>query len=238
VRFFVVQQDISRPARVISSVRVISRPARVISSDRVISRPARVISSDRVISRPARVISSDRVISRPARVISSDRGLSRAAPRLSLERPRCLEPPRVVMLSSYPASPLRMTRSAQDDSVRYETSHVARATVKCAMKTIMHPNLTDFLQRLSLCLKVCVTNKSTTYHHHASRIHGTPHRAIVSRIMQTSPEARRCTPAPLPTRRGRQLAATGRDIHLAAHLRCIAGRSDCAHRLGPLDARR
>ena len=103
---------------------------------------------------------------------------------------------------------------------------------------------------------ICVTNKrgegvqcaypprpairtnTPSYHHHASRIHGTPHRAIVSRIMQTSPEARRCTPAPLPTRRGRQLAATGRDIHLAAHLRCIAGRSDCAHRLGPLDARR
>ena len=43
-----------------------------------------------------------------------------------LERPRCLEPPRVVMLSSYPVSPLTMTRSAQDDSVRYETSHVSR----------------------------------------------------------------------------------------------------------------
>jgi hypothetical protein len=108
---FVVQQDISRPARVISSDRVISRPARVISSDRVISRPARVISSDRVISRPARVISSDRVISSRAQVISRGRDVS--------SRPESLCS-RVIL------SPLRMTRSAQDDSVRYESSHVAR----------------------------------------------------------------------------------------------------------------
>ena len=104
MRFFVVQQDISRPARVISSVRVISRPARVISSDRVISRPARVISSDRVISSRAQVISRGRdVSSRPESLCS-----------------------RVIL------SPLRMTRSAQDDSVRYESSHElpARATVK------------------------------------------------------------------------------------------------------------
>ena len=67
--------------------------------------------------------------------------------------------------------------------------------------------------------KVCVTNKGVCYHTprpsmsiprpHSNtphivppsitqRIHGTPHRAIVSQIMQTSPEARRRTPAPYP----------------------------------------
>jgi hypothetical protein len=121
---FVVQQDISRPARVISSDRVISRPARVISSDRVISRPARVISSDRVISRPARVISSDRVISRPARVILSDRVISSRAQVISRGRDVSSRPES--LCSRVILSPLRMTRSAQDDSVRYESSHVAR----------------------------------------------------------------------------------------------------------------
>ena len=56
-------------------------------------------------------ISSDRVISSRAQVISRGRDVS--------SRPESLCS-RVIL------SPLRMTRSAQDDSVRYESSHVAR----------------------------------------------------------------------------------------------------------------
>ena len=74
-------------------------------------RPSRVISGDRVISRPPRVISSGRVISSRAQVISSGRDISSRLKSLGS---------RVIL------SPLRMTRSAQDDSVRYETSHVLR----------------------------------------------------------------------------------------------------------------
>jgi hypothetical protein len=214
VRFFVVQQDISRPARVISSVRVISRPARVISSDRVISRPARVISSDRVISRPARVISSDRVISSRAQVISRGRDVSR--------RPESLCS-RVIL------SPLRMTRSAQDDSVRYETSHVARrATVKCMrkMKTIMHPNQTVrfssafILVFKSMCHKQkgcaypprpVIRTNTPSYHHHASRIHGTPHRAIVCNVPR-GPPLHACA----PTHQTRQAAGSHRQRHTSS----------------------
>ena len=49
------------------------------------------------------------------------------------------------MLSSYPVSPLTMTRSAQDDSVRYETSHVPR---HCKVQT---RNMPATLRRKPTC---------------------------------------------------------------------------------------
>ena len=104
--------------------RLSRRALRLSRASQVISRPPQVISSRQVISRGLR-------ISRALQAISSRLKLSRAA-RLSragsgyLERSGYLEGSVEITRASRWLGPLRMTRSAQDDSVRYESSHVAR----------------------------------------------------------------------------------------------------------------
>ena len=126
-----------RALRLSRASQVISRPPQVISSRQVISRGLR-------ISRALQAISSRLKLSRAARLsragpgclehLRSSRGrleLSREA-RLSragsgyLERSGYLEGSVEITRASRWLGPLRMTRSAQDDSVRYESSHVAR----------------------------------------------------------------------------------------------------------------
>ena len=126
-----------RALRLSRASQVISRPPQVISSRQVISRGLR-------ISRALQAISSRLKLSRAARLsragpgclehLRSSRGrleLSREA-RLSragsgyLERSGYLEGSVEITRASRWLGPLRLTRSAQDDSVRYESSHVAR----------------------------------------------------------------------------------------------------------------
>jgi len=89
-----------------------------------------------------------RVISSRAQVISSGRDVSSRLKSLGS---------RVIL------SPLRMTRSAQDDSVRYETSHVSRhCKARATARHVTQPNPSTIERELPFLMKRPATNLGLT----------------------------------------------------------------------------